>query len=72
MVIEALGHKFTCYGAEEMLCRACGYVIWTVDSTEAATQAILMISSDDPRGVPHCGGGHHNFIYMPRDNATIL
>lgn len=57
MRIEALGHVFRIFGSCEMICSACGYVIWTVETPEAAVAAIRLIEHNE--ALVHCGGAWH-------------
>ena len=52
-------HYFTSYGAEEMLCRRCGYVIWPCKTEEAVKSAIRQIECIDDNHELWCGGKHH-------------
>jgi hypothetical protein len=64
MAVKAYDHTFTAYGAEEMICRACGYVIWSCLTTEKAEDAIRKISGQRV----YCGGAWHVFRREPLDD----
>lgn len=59
----ALGHRFSPFKSEEMICWTCGYVIWRVDSDTDAAEAIKLIERGEEA---HCGGAWHRQIRRPR------
>jgi hypothetical protein len=56
MPVQAFGHTFTKHKSEEMICWACGYVIWLVDTGTEAEEAVREIEGGDEI---HCGGAWH-------------
>jgi hypothetical protein len=57
MIVQALGHAFQPFGSCEMICPTCGYVIWPVETPEAAIEAIREIEHGEV--LVHCGGAWH-------------
>lgn len=67
--ISVLGHTFTAYGSEEMLCRACGFVIWPCDTEEEVVEALRTADGLD-YSKQSCPGKHHGWDYKALKKAS--